>query len=52
MDDKITGKVILTECATLAKHIGIYLSDVFKDVWADAKAFFASKKSESETQSS
>ncbi len=46
MDDKITGKMILSECATLAKHIGLYLSDVFKDVWTDAKKFFAAKKTD------
>ena len=44
MDDKITGKMILSECATLAKHIGLYLSDVFKDVWTDAKNFSPPKK--------
>lgn len=46
MDDKVTGKMILSECATLARHIGAYLSDVFKDVWADTKEFFAAKKSD------
>ena len=46
MDDKITGKMTLSECATLAKHIGLYLSDVFKDVWTDAKKFFSAKKTD------
>lgn len=48
MDEKVTGKQILSETATLLGHVGTYIADMCKQLVDELKQFVSSRRKKSD----